>query len=178
MNRSAASSQLSGRRSGLAEIANRLDSFKSGGSRGPLPHDKLEIYSHLARTTRAPTPAQVAGAVGATVETVESATERLYQKRVLVLEPDGVSIRMAPPFSGVETQHRVRAGGKDYFANCAWDALGIPAALGQPAEVFSRCEQTLEPLHLRVHEGGPERLECVIHFAVPAALWWKDIVFT
>jgi hypothetical protein len=139
---------------------------------------KLEIYSHLARTTRAPTPAQVAGAVGATVQTVESAYQRLYQKRVLVLEPDGVSIRMAPPFSGVETQHLVRAGGKDYFANCAWDALGIPAALGQPAEVFSRCEQTLEPLHLRVHRGGPEPLECVIHFAVPAALWWKDIVFT
>ena len=139
---------------------------------------KLEIYSHLARTTRAPTPAQVAGAVGATAQTVESAYQRLYQNRVLVLEADGVSIRMAPPFSGVETQHRVRAGGKDYFANCAWDALGIPAALRQPAEVFSRCEQSLEPLHLRVQEGGPEPLECVIHFAVPAALWWKDIIFT
>ncbi|MFL5496004.1 MAG: organomercurial lyase [Gemmatimonadales bacterium] len=139
---------------------------------------KLQIYSHLARTTRPPTPAQVAAALGVTVPTVESGYQRLSQQRVLVLEPDGVSIRMAPPFSGVETQHRVRAGGKDYFANCAWDALGIPAALRQPAEVFSRCEQTLEPLRLRVHEGGPEPADCIIHFAVPAALWWKDIVFT
>jgi hypothetical protein len=44
--------------------------------------------------------------------------------------------------------------------------------------VFSRCEQSLDPLHLRVHEGGPDPEPCVIHFAVPAALWWKDIVFT
>jgi hypothetical protein len=139
---------------------------------------KLEIYSHLVRTTRPPTPAEIATAVGATVPVVEAAYQRLSRQRVLVLESDGVSIHMAPPFSGVETQHRVRAAGKDYYANCAWDALGIPAALGQPAEVISRCEQSLEPLHLRVLEDGPEPAECVIHFAVPAALWWKDIVFT
>src|SRR6266536_2831070 len=150
----------------------------SGGSVDLDTTIKLEIYSHPARTTRPPTPAQVAASVGTTGQAVESAFHRLYQSRVLVLESDGVSIRMAPPFSGVETQHRVRAGGKDYFANCAWDALGIPAALQQPAEVFSRCEQTLEPLHLRVSESGPEPAEGVTHCAVPAALWWKDIVFS
>ena len=30
---------------------------------------------------------------------------RLRAQRVLVLEDDGTSIRMAPPFSGVPTQH-------------------------------------------------------------------------
>jgi hypothetical protein len=116
---------------------------------------KLAIYSHLARTTGPPTPAQVAAAVRASVPDVEAAFQRLYQKRVLVLESDGASIRMAPPFSGVETQHRVRVARKEYFANCAWDALGVIAALRQPGEVFSRCEQTLEPLYLQVH--GPDR---------------------
>lgn len=118
---------------------------------------KVAIYTHIADTTAAPTPAQVAATVGASEREVKAAYQRLYQQRVLVLEPDGESIRMAPPFSGVPTQHRVRVGDKEYFANCAWDALGIPAALQQPGEVFSRC---------------------VIHFAVPAALWWKDIVYT
>lgn len=139
---------------------------------------KLAIYSHIARTTQAPTPADVSTTVGAAESEVRAAYQRLYQKRVLVLQEDGVSIRMAPPFSGVPTQHRVRVAGKEYFANCAWDALGIAAALRQPGEVFSRCEQSLDPLHLRVHENGPEPEPCVIHFAVPAALWWKDIVFT
>jgi hypothetical protein len=31
---------------------------------------------------------------------------------------------------------------------------------------------------LRVNENGPDPEPCVIHFAVPAALWWRDIVFT
>lgn len=139
---------------------------------------KLAIYQHIAETTRAPSVDETAGRAGATPVEVREAYARLYQNRVLVLEPDGVSIRMAPPFSGVPTQHRVRVDGREYFANCAWDALGVIAALQRPGEVFSRCEQTFEPIHLRVHADGPEPEPCVIHFAVPAALWWKDIVYT
>jgi hypothetical protein len=45
-------------------------------------------------------------------------------------------------------------------------------------EVHSRCEQTLGPLFLRVGDDGPEAAPCVVHFAVPAAHWWRDIVYT
>ena len=109
---------------------------------------------------------------------MKAAYSRLAARRLLVLEPDGLTIRMAPPFSGVPTQHRVRADGVSYFANCAWDALGIPAALQRPAEVISRCEQTHEPLVLQVDEEGPEPSDFLFHCSVPAAQWWKDIVFT
>lgn len=139
---------------------------------------KLTIYRRVAESGKMPSVGQVAEEIGAPVAAVKASYARLYQSRVLVLQPDGVSIRMAPPFSGVPTQHRVKAGGQEYFANCAWDALGVLAALHQSGEVFSRCEQTLEPLHLVVGESGPEPEPCVIHFAVPAALWWRDIVFT
>lgn len=139
---------------------------------------KLAIYRHIAETTRAPAVAEVAEQMKARSKDVQRAYARLFSSRVLVLEPDGVTIRMAPPFSGVPTQHRVRIGEKEYFANCAWDALGVPAALHRRADVFSRCEQTHEPLHIRVHDDGPEPTPCVAHFAVPAAQWWKDIVFT
>jgi hypothetical protein len=139
---------------------------------------KLAIYTGVADRARMPTLVQVAESVKAPVADVKEAFARLYQNRVLVLQPDGVSIRMAPPFSGIPTQHRVQVGGKEYFANCAWDALGIPAALHREGQVFSRCEQTLEPLHLNVGRNGPDPQPCVIHFAVPAALWWQDIVFT
>ena len=139
---------------------------------------KLALYRRIAATAETPTVADVADDVRRSPAEVREAYRRLYRNRVLVLEPDGETIRMAPPFSGVATQHRVRAGGKEYFANCAWDALGVLAALHATGEVLSRCEQTLEPLQFRVGEAGPEPEPCVIHFAVPAALWWKDIVFT
>ena len=139
---------------------------------------KTAVYAWFARTSAGPAVGEMAEQLGCAAADVRSAYARLRANRVLLLEADGETIRMAPPFSGVPTPHVVDVDGRSYFANCAWDALGIPAALRQPAEVFSRWEQTLEPLNLRVRESGPEPVECVIHFAVPAALWWKDIVFT
>jgi hypothetical protein len=97
---------------------------------------------------------------------------------MLVLEADGESIRMALPFSGVPTQHVVEAGGLRYYANCAWDALGISAALQKPAVVYSRCEGSGEPLRLSVGHDGPEASGWLFHSLVPAAHWWADIVFT
>jgi hypothetical protein len=85
---------------------------------------------------------------------------------------------MAPPFSGVPTQHRVRANGVEYFAPCAWDTFGIIAALKTHAEVVSRCEQSLEPLRLEFGPDGPPASDWRFHCLVPAAAWWRDIVFT
>jgi hypothetical protein len=139
---------------------------------------KLAIYRHFAETARRPSPGEVAERVAVPVDEVLDAYGRLRAQRVLVLEADGASIRMAPPFSGVATQHRVDAGGLSYFANCAWDALGIPAALHRAATVRSRCEQSGEPLRLEVGLSGPEPSDWLFHCAVPASRWWDDIVFT
>ena len=139
---------------------------------------KLAIYRHFAETAERPSPADVASRLEAPVEEVVAAYSRLRAERVLALEPDGTSIRMAPPFSGVPTQHVVELGGRSYFANCAWDALGIPAAFHQTATVHSFCAQSGEPLHLAVGVDGPEPSAWLFHCLVPAAKWWDDIVFT
>ena len=139
---------------------------------------KLAVYRHFAATGKRPTADQVAEDVASDVSGVVGAYGRLRMQRVLLLEPDGASIRMAPPFSGVPTQHVVEAGDVTYFANCAWDALGIPAALGMPATVRSRCEQSFESLRLDVGADGPGRSDWLFHCLVPAARWWEDLVFT
>jgi hypothetical protein len=139
---------------------------------------KLAIYHHFAETGVRPSPLQIGERVGAAANHVLDVYHRLRSQRVLVLEADEASIRMAPPFSGVPTQHIVKAGNVSYFANCAWDALGIPAALQKRAVVHSRCEQSMEPLHLEVGLQGPEPSDWLFHCAVPAAHWWDDIVFT
>src|SRR5262249_44693302 len=116
---------------------------------------KLTVYRHFAETGQAPSPTEVAERLGSDVQSVIDAYARLRAQRVLVVDGDGSSIVMAPPFSGVPTQHIVIVDGKRYFANCAWDALGIPAALQRPGEVHSRCEQSREPLQLAVGLEGP-----------------------
>jgi hypothetical protein len=140
---------------------------------------KINIYDTIAQTTRPPSTFVIAQVLDAPLADVEAAFSRLHQKRLIVPEPgDPSRIRMAPPFSGVQTPFPVKAQGKIYYANCAWDALGIPAALHQDAIIEASDAHTGEPVTLEVVDGQPVPRPCVIHFAVPAALWWRDIVYT
>ena len=139
---------------------------------------KVAVYRVTAESGSIPSIEVVAEKVGAPTGDGEGSLRATAGGRLLLLENDGVTIRMAPPFSGVPTQHRVSVDGVDYFANCAWDALGIVAALHRPGLVHSRCEQSLEPLELSVGVNGPEPSTWLFHCLVPAAKWWDDLVFT
>jgi hypothetical protein len=139
---------------------------------------RTAVYRHFAGTGQSPTLDAVREAIGATSEQVRDGYRRLYAKRLLVPAGDFASIRMAPPFSGVPTQHRATVHGTEYFANCAWDAFGVVAALGGTGDVHSRCEQTLEPFVLPLTPDGPSSSGWLFHCVVPAAEWWNNIVFT
>jgi hypothetical protein len=139
---------------------------------------KLAVYRHFADTGRRPSIMEMAEHVGSDAKSVLDAYRRLSAQRLLVLEADGSSIRMASPFSGIPTQHVVETDGIQYFANCAWDALGVLAALHKQGTIHSSCAQSGEPFHLDVDIQGPEPSDWVFHCLVPAAKWWDDIVFT
>ncbi len=139
---------------------------------------RASIFERFARTGTAPTPPEVAAVLGSTVEPVLAAWGRLREGRAIVTGEDGVSILMANPFSGIPTGHTFEAAGIRYYANCAWDALGIPAALGRGGTVRSSCANSGEALRLEVTGDGPEPCDWLFHSLVPAAHWWDDIVFT
>jgi hypothetical protein len=152
---------------------------KGDGDRAEFDtHVKVAIYRLTAERGRIPGHEDVARAVGASPDEVRESFARLAGKRLLLLDKDGATIRMAPPFSGVPTQHRVLAGGIEYSAPCAWDSLGIAAALHKTAEVRSRCEQSREPLVMEVGLDGPGPSTWLFHCAVPTAQWWNDLVYT
>jgi len=139
----------------------------------------LEIRNHIYRRFvelgRAPSLAELEDELG---DEVEPALRRLHDAHALVLEPDRTEIRMANPFSAVPTPHRVEAGGRSWYGNCAWDALGIPAALHVEGHVSSTCPDCGDPIEIDIRDGCPVPDEDVFHVAVPAAHWWDDIVFT
>lgn len=82
---------------------------------------KLAVYRATAESGRIPSLESVAQRVGGTPFEIREAYARLRARRLLLLEPDGETIRMAPPFSGVPTQHGVSVDGVEYYANCAWE---------------------------------------------------------
>jgi hypothetical protein len=132
-----------------------------------------------------PSVGVVANALGADIGAVEAAFDRLAAGRAIVLAPGTRDIRMAAPFAGVPTDFRVQVGDRSYYANCIWDALGIPAMLAgggrsADARIQTQCMDCSAPLGLAVDAGRltTDVSGAVAHFAVPAARWWADIVFT
>jgi DNA-binding transcriptional MocR family regulator len=140
---------------------------------------KLAMYDITAATGRVPNSPEVSQRIDVGESEVLAAFERLHAERLLLPEPgDPGRIRMAPPFSGIPTPFPVEANGKQYYANRVWDAYGVAAALHRDA--FSRASDgyTGEPLILEIKNGAPVLKSYVAHFAVPAAHWWDDLIFT
>lgn len=108
---------------------------------------------------------------------VREGWRRLHDAHALVLDAGG-EIRMANPFSAVPTAYRVDAGGRSWFGNCAWDAVGICAALHVDGVVETRCADCDDPIRVEVREQQPQDAGLVFHCLVPAARWWDDIAFT
>ena len=140
---------------------------------------RTHVYGSFVLDGRAQTAAETAAELGLDEGDVTDAYGRLHDGHALVLEPGTTEIRMLNPFSAVETPHRVEAGDRSWFANCAWDALGIPAALQVNGSVRSACPDCGEGLELEVRGGELVRgADLLVHFVVPARRWWEDIVFT
>ena len=135
-------------------------------------------YRRFVELGRAPTAAEMAASEGVDVADVLSGWRRLHDAHALVLDADAKAIRMANPFSAVETSFRVSAGGRSWFANCGWDAFGIPAALGVDGDIETTCPDCGETLRVSVEDGRPSRDDLVFHVLVPAARWWADIGYT
>src|SRR5688572_9543827 len=136
------------------------------------------VYQHFAETTRPPSVEDVADHFALTHEEATSSYEELHQRHALFLNPGTHDVFMANPFSGVETPFRVHANGKTYFANCAWDSLGIPAALDTDAEINAFCAQSGKPIHIQVTDKQVQHADAIIHFLLPFREWYDDLVNT
>lgn len=139
---------------------------------------RASVYRHFVDTTHAPNVDETAAAFALTREEAASAYETLHARHAFFLDPGTHDILMANPFSNIETPFRVQANGKTYFANCAWDSLGIPAALHADADVEATCAQSGQPTSLLVRDGSVSESDVLVHFLLPFNQWYDDLVRT
>ncbi len=139
---------------------------------------RRHVYRSFVELGRAPRADEVADELELGLDEVEASFRRLHDAHALVLERGTTRIRMANPFSTVPTPHRVQAAGRWWYANCAWDAFGICAALGVEGHISSSCPDCGEAIELDVVGQRPVPDDYAVHILVPAEHWWDDIVFT
>jgi alkylmercury lyase-like protein len=134
---------------------------------------RRRTYAFLVEHGRAP----AAGELGDREE-VLAGWRRLAADHAVVLNAATDELRMLNPFSVAPSAYRVRAGGRWWYGNCAWDAFGICAALRVDGRIETSCPDCGEPLAVEVRGERPDNESLLFHCLVPAAQWWDDIVFT
>jgi hypothetical protein len=136
------------------------------------------VYDHVMREGLPPTIAQTASTLSVVPDDVSASFRRLADAHVLVLQKGRGETLMANPFSAVPTPFLVRAGDRSWYGNCIWDAMGISAMLQQDAVIETSCGCCGTAMQVTVVDGSLEEAPGIAHFAIPAARWWDDIVFT
>jgi hypothetical protein len=126
----------------------------------------------------APSVADVATATGIAPAEARATWQRLHDAHAIVLQPGTLELLMANPFSAVPTAYRVQADGRSWYANCAWDAFGICAALHTDGDIETTCAECGEKIECAVRGEQPVDRQLFFHCLVPANQWWDDIAFT
>lgn len=175
------------------------------------------VYQHFADTTHPPSVDVTAAHFNISAEEAVEYYKELQDRYAFFLDLETLTIRMANPFSGIPTDFKVPADGKTYYANCAWDMLGIPAALHTDAVIEAVCTESNEKVRIEIRNGKvttsqndyvtlsnsegslPRQTETLrsrqsspshrpdvlresdmllVHFPLPFARWYDDLVFT
>lgn len=139
------------------------------------------VYEYIVEHGWPPAAQETATGLGIEEAAARAAYARLDRRHALFLDPGapgGDAIRMAHPFSGVPTPFRVHANGRAYWANCAWDALGIPAALRADAAIEAVLAEDDAPVRLAVEGGRMRGHGEVVHVLRPFRAWYDDLIDT
>ena len=136
------------------------------------------VYHHFVLEARPPSISETAKAFNLAKEDARAAYERLHNNQFIFLDPRTADIRMANPFSAIPTNFEVQIEQKKYWANCAWDMLGIPAALQKDALITAIYEDTRAKVLLTVEDGQVRHAGGLVHFPLPVRQWYDDLILT
>jgi hypothetical protein len=136
------------------------------------------VYTFFVENERPPSVSETANDFKLGKEEARLAYRRLHNAHTLFLQPGTVAIRMANPLSAIATDYVVHVSGKRLWANCAWDSLGIPAMLDADATIEATLRQSGERVTYSIEGGSLKAEQFVVHFPLPFAQWYDDLVYT
>jgi Alkylmercury lyase. len=141
-------------------------------------HVRKYVFDHFLAQAAPPVVEQVMTSFSLSRDEASEVLHELEAARHIALVKGTDRILMAFPFSAIATPFRVTTRGRQYFANCAWDAIAFHAMLGDDVRVESFCHHCAAPIEIELKDGRAVRVEpqgTLIYLALPPTQWWTDI---
>jgi hypothetical protein len=139
---------------------------------------RIHIYEVLLERGLPPSALEIARQFGRTEREVKHAIDELKIGKTVLPHRVTREVWMAGPFASEETEYRVRGKWVTWYANCAWDMLGIPVIANEWVTIDTTCTDCRDPITITVEPNAPASDDLVVHFLVPARQWYDDIGFT
>jgi len=136
------------------------------------------VYDHIAASGWPPSLDEIGQHFGTTRAVARQQLGALKIGKTILVHPESGEIWMAGPFSAVKTDYELVAGDRRWWANCAWDMLGIPMVLNEAMECRTRCTDCGTAMTIDCSPSHRPEVDAVVHFLVPARRWYEDIGFT
>jgi hypothetical protein len=138
------------------------------------------IASSIRRRGSVPVITQIAADLHAETILVKTSFDRMAEEHVFIPQRGSSEIYSYNPFCAERTDFRVRSDGREWWALCGWDALGIPAALGAVGTIETSCRDCGDVIVVDVDRDGTASAnsDVVMSIGVRALDFWKDIYFT
>ena len=137
------------------------------------------ILEHFEECTIAPVLEQIMREFGLDRASAFKVLVDLQSARHIALLTGTQRILMAFPFSSIVTPFSVKITGKEreYFANCAWDAVAIHVALGKEQWISSYCYHCSQDIKIHLKDqklvSQQSDNQPLVYLALPASKWWK-----
>jgi alkylmercury lyase-like protein len=137
------------------------------------------IYNTLIDDGRVPSSGDIATHFSVSQSDALQALREMKIGKTILPDPRTGELWMMGPFAAVETQYSIRAGKRRWFANCAWDMLGVAHLVGEPVDIEAQCTDCGAPLGLHLEpDDDTVGADLLVHFLLPARRWYNDIGFT
>lgn len=109
---------------------------------------------------------------------IGEALHALAEYHGVVLHPGSDEIWVAHPFSTAPTNFVVRAGAREWWANCAWCSLGAVELAGGTATITTSLGAVGRQATIRLEAGRLLDRDYVVHFPIRMVNAWNNVLFT
>ena len=139
---------------------------------------RVFVYDWTLSRGFPPSTSAIAAHFKTSVDDARQALADLKIGKTILTHACSGEIWMAGPFSSVPTPYRVFGPKVSWWANCAWDMLGVGVVAGQPVRAETTCTDCGEAVAIEVDPVHGPSGDSLVHFLVPARKWYDDIGFT
>jgi len=136
------------------------------------------VYDEILSRGQPPTAKRIGDHFGIGPSDAKRRLAALKIGKTVLAHPETGEIWMAGPFAASATPYRVVGAHQMWWANCAWDMLGVAVIANEPVRIDASCTDCKCPVTL---VASPERgveSRWVVHFLLPARQWYDDIGYT